>query len=60
MKTFALGQKLSPGAAEFYFWVARTQEAMGNKADAKANYERAYALDKSLTEAKASAEKIAL
>ena len=58
LKTFALGQKLSPGAADFYFWVAKTQEAMGNKADAKANYERAYALDKLLTEAKEAAERL--
>ncbi|HEU4901611.1 MAG TPA: tetratricopeptide repeat protein [Flavisolibacter sp.] len=58
LKSFALGQKLSPGTADFYFWVAKTQEAMGNKADAKANYERAYALDKSMTEAKEAAERI--
>ena len=58
LRTFALGQKLSPGAAEFYFWVAKVQEVMGNKEDAKANYERAYALDKSFTEAREAGEKI--
>jgi tetratricopeptide (TPR) repeat protein len=58
LRTFATGQKLAPGTAEFYFWVAKTQEAMGNKADAKMNYERAFALDQSLTEAKAAAEAI--
>ncbi len=58
LKSFALGQKLSPGAAEFYFWVAKTQEAMGHKADAKMNYERAYALDRSMTEAKEAAERL--
>lgn len=58
LRSFATGQKFSPGAAEFYFWVAKTQEAMGNKADAKANYERAYALDKTWTEAKEAAERL--
>lgn len=58
LKTFALGQKLSPAAADFYFWIAKTQEAMGDKTDAKINYERAYALDKSLTEAKEAGERL--
>lgn len=58
LRSFATGQKLAPGAAEFYFWVAKTQEATGNKADAKMNYERAYALDKNMTEARQAAEKI--
>ena len=58
LKAFALGQKFSPGTAEFYFWVAKTQEAMGHTADAKMNYERAYALDKSFAEAKAAAERL--
>jgi len=60
LKTFALGQKFSPSTAEFYFWVAKSQEALGNKADAKANYERAFALNPSFTEAKTAAEKIGL
>lgn len=58
LKSFALGQKLSPGTAEFYFWVAKTQEAMGHTADAKMNYERAAALDKDMTEAKKAAERL--
>ena len=58
LKTFAIGQKVSPATADFYFWVAKTQEAMGNKGDAKANYERAYALDKTLLQAKEAAERL--
>ncbi len=58
LRTFAIGQKLSPATAAFYFWVAKTQEAMSNKADAKANYERAYALDKTMTDAKKAAERL--
>jgi len=57
-KTFGTGQQMEPAEADFYFWAAKTQEAMGNKTDAKANYERAYALDKSMTEAKTAAEKL--
>ncbi len=60
LKTFALGQKVAPATADFYFWVAKTQEAMGNKSDAKDNYERAYSLDKTMTEAKDAAERIRL
>ncbi len=60
LKTFAIGQKVSPATAEFYFWVAKAQEALGNKLDAKTNYERAYALDKEMKEAKEAAERISL
>lgn len=58
LRTFATGQKLSPGTADFYFWVAKTQQAMGDHKDAKMNFERAFALDKTMTEAKAAAEAI--
>lgn len=58
LRTFATGQKLAPTEAQFYFWVAKTQEVMGNKTDAKANYERAYALNKTMTEAKDAAERL--
>lgn len=58
LRTFAVGQKVAPATAEFYFWVAKTQEAMGNKGDAKTNYERAFVLDKTMEEAKQAAEKL--
>ncbi len=58
LRSFALGQKFNPGAAEFYFWVGKCQEVLGQKADAKMNYERAYALDKNLTEAKSAADRL--
>lgn len=60
LRTFAIGQKVSPATADFYFWVAKTQEAMGNRQDAKANYERAYSLDKTMTVAKDAAEKLSV
>jgi tetratricopeptide (TPR) repeat protein len=58
LKTFATGQKLAPTEAQFYFWIAKTQEMIGNKTDAKANYERAYILDKNMMEAKEAAERL--
>ncbi len=58
LRTFATGQKFSPGTADFYFWVAKTQEAMGHREDAKMNYERAFALDKNMAEAKRAAGRL--
>lgn len=58
LRAFATGQKLSPAEPMFYFWTAKTQEAMGDNQNAKANYERAYALDKNLTDAKEAAERL--
>jgi tetratricopeptide (TPR) repeat protein len=57
-KNFEVALKISPAVGEFYFWLAKTQEAQGKKQEAKANYERAYGLDKSMTEAKAAADKL--
>lgn len=57
-KTFGTGQQMGPAEPDFYFWAAKTQEAMGNKKDAKENYKRAYALDKNMIEAKEAAERL--
>ncbi|MGI8600226.1 MAG: tetratricopeptide repeat protein, partial [Chitinophagaceae bacterium] len=56
--TFQLGQKVSPTTADFFYWIGKTQEATGNKQDAKQNYERAYQLDKTMTEARQAADKL--
>jgi tetratricopeptide (TPR) repeat protein len=58
LKVFQLAQRVSPATADFYYWQAKTQEVMGNKADAKLNYQRAYGLDKTMTEAKEAAERL--
>ncbi|HWJ26263.1 MAG TPA: tetratricopeptide repeat protein [Flavisolibacter sp.] len=58
VKVFQLALRVSPTTADFYYWLAKTQEAMGNKADAKLNYQRAYGLDKTMTEAKEGADKL--
>ncbi len=58
IKVFNLSLNISPDYADNYYWIAKCQEAMGNKSEAKLNYLRAWELDKSFTEAKQAAEKI--
>ena len=55
---FNLALTVSPKFADGYYWAAKCQEAMGNKKEAKENYQRAYSLDKNLAEAKAAADKL--
>jgi len=57
-KVFQLVQKISSTYADAYYWLGRCQESLGQKQDAKLNYERAYGLDKSLTEAKEAADRL--
>lgn len=57
-KTFELALKVAPANAIFYFWLAKCQEARGFNTEAKANYLRAYGLDKTLAEAKTAAERL--
>ena len=58
LKTFALANTISPSFADAWYWIGRCQELSGQKEDAKLNYEKAYSLDKSFTEAKEAAEAI--
>lgn len=58
LKTFQLALTISPATAEFHYWIGKTQQAMGNKQEAKLAYQRAYGLDKSMTEAKKAADKL--
>ncbi len=57
-KTFQLASTVSPTFADAYYWLGKTNEAFGDKNEAKLNYQRAYGLDKSLTEAKMAADKL--
>jgi len=57
-KVFQLALKVSASYADAYYWVGRCQEALGQKEEAILNYQRAYGLDKSLTEAKDAFEKL--
>lgn len=58
LKTFNLPVTITPTYADAYYWMGRCQEALNQKAEAKQNYQRAYSLDKSLTEAKEAADKL--
>ncbi len=57
-KVFNLAMSISPKFADAYFWMGRSQEAMGEKEEARLNYQRAYGLDKTFTEAKDAADRI--
>jgi tetratricopeptide (TPR) repeat protein len=58
LNTFHLAATISPTFADTYFWVGKSLEALGNKADAKTNYQRAYGLDKTMTEARDAAARL--
>jgi len=55
---YDLALSVSGSYADAYYWKAKCQEALGQKKDAKLNYQRAYGLDKSLVEAKQAADGI--
>ncbi len=58
LKTFQLANTISAKFPDAYFWTAKCQEALGDKEEAKLNYQRAYGLDKTFTEAKEAADKL--
>lgn len=58
LKTFQLAATITPTFADAYYWVGKSLEALHNKADARLNYERAYSLNKNLTEAKEASSKL--
>ena len=55
---FNLAMTISPKYADAFYWMAKSQLAMGQKQEASLNFQRAYGLDKSLTAAKDSLDKI--
>lgn len=58
IKVYDLAITVSNSFADAHFWKAKCLEALGNKEDAKISYQRAYAFDKTLTEAKEAADRI--
>lgn len=58
LSTFNLALTISPQFADAYYWIAKCQEAMGQKSEAKANYQRAFSLDQSMKEAKEAADRL--
>jgi tetratricopeptide (TPR) repeat protein len=57
-KTFNLAMSISPKYADAYYWMAKAQESMGQKEEARLNYQRAFGLDKSIIEAKEGADRL--
>jgi len=53
LRTFERVQTISPTYADAYYWMGRCQEALGLKAEARLNYQRALGLDKEHEPAKA-------
>lgn len=58
LKTFQLTTTVFPSESLPYYWLGKTQQAMGNKPEARLNYQRAFGLDKTFTEAKDSADRL--
>jgi len=58
MKVFQLANTISATFPDAYYWMGKCQEAVGQKDEAKLNYQRAYGLDKTFTEAKEAADRI--
>lgn len=57
-KIFRLCNTLSPDYAPAWYWMGKCQEAMGQKDEARLNYQKALGLDKNFTEAKDALDKI--
>jgi len=58
LKTFQLANTITPSFPDAWYWIGKCQEILGDKANAKQNYEKAYELDNTFTEAKEAAEKL--
>jgi tetratricopeptide (TPR) repeat protein len=58
LKTFELANTITPSFPDAWYWIGRCLEILGQKEEAKLNYEKAYSLDKTFTEAKEAAEGI--
>jgi tetratricopeptide (TPR) repeat protein len=58
IKVYDLAITVSNSFADAHLWKGKCQEVLGQKAEAKISYQRAYAFDKTLTEAKEAADRI--
>ncbi|RYY61015.1 MAG: tetratricopeptide repeat protein [Chitinophagaceae bacterium] len=52
LKTFTLANEISPAFPDAWYWMGMAQEKLGLKKEAQDNYEKAYGLDKTFTEAR--------
>ncbi|MFI5131294.1 MAG: tetratricopeptide repeat protein [Chitinophagales bacterium] len=57
-KVFKLSNTINPAFPDAYYYMGKCEEAQGQKEEAKLNYEKAYSLDKTFTEAKDAADRI--
>ena len=58
MEVYDIAIKVSNSFADAHLWKGKCQEALGQKEEAKISYQRAFAFDKTLTEAKEAADRI--
>lgn len=58
LKTFELANTISPKFPDAWFWMGKSQEALGNKTAAKDYYLKAFGLDNSFVEAKEAADRL--
>lgn len=58
LAVFNLALTISPKYADNYYWIAKCQQALGQKEEAKLNYQRAYGLDGGFKAARDSAGKL--
>lgn len=58
LKVFNLALTVSPDNADNYYWIGKCQEAMGQKEEARLNYQRAVGLDKDFKEAREALERM--
>ena len=58
LKVFQLAATIKPAFGDAYYWMGKCQEQLNQKEEAKLNYQRAYGLDNTLTEAKIAAERL--
>lgn len=58
LSVFNLALTISPKYADNYYWIAKCQQALGQKEEAKLNYQRAFGLDQDFRAAKDSADKL--
>jgi len=56
LNTFQLANTITPSFPDAWYWVGRCLEIQGQKEEAKLNYEKAYSLDKTFTDAREAAE----
>lgn len=57
-KTFRQLTEINKGNADAWYWLGKSAEAAGNKAEAVSSYNRAFSLDRNLSEAQAAVSRL--